>query len=318
MCKKLTIDEVIRKARLVHGDRYDYNLFDDYTDNNTKIPIRCLVEDHGIFKQTVGNHNRGQGCPKCAVIKSGELYRHTIPELILKFKEVHGDRYDYNEILEYKNLKDKVPIRCLVEGHGIFLQSASHHAQGSGCPKCKTDISRVRFVSNKEQFVIDCNKVHGNRYDYDKLIYNNSDTKVEIICRIHGVFTQTPGNHKTGHGCPKCNSSIGEQRIENWLIENRINYKPEQRFYDCRDKNPLPFDFYLVDLNICIEYDGEQHFKSVERFGGDKKFEQLQHHDRIKDKYCKDEGIRLIRISYKQKEQIETILEEMLCHIKNI
>lgn len=85
------------------------------------------------------------------------------------------------------------------------------------------------------------------------------------------MFEQSPNDHlgkKTG--CPICKESNGENIVRKYLSDNHIKYIPQHRFKDCRDKNPLPFDFYLPKYNTCIEYDGEQHFKAIGHWGGEK------------------------------------------------
>ena len=107
-------------------------------------------------------------------------------------------------------------------------------------------------------------------------------------------------------------TSIGEKLIKNFLDTNFITYEREKRFDDCKNKNPLPFDFYLPDYNLCIEYDGELHFKSPEIFGGLERLKSTKKNDRIKNKWCKDNNIRLLRINYLKKNKINRILNERI------
>ena len=127
-------------------------------------------------------------------------------------------------------------------------------------------------------------------------------------------FTQKPIHHLRGEGCPKCKSSKGEILVRNWLIKNKIEFDEQKRFDDCRNKNPLPFDFYAPKYNLCIEYDGEQHFIP---FGFNSKMtdeeklenlERLQFHDKIKNDYCENNNINLLRIRYD--ENVEEKLTE--------
>ena len=144
--------------------------------------------------------------------------------------------------------------------------------------------------------------VHGNKYDYSNMNYINSYTKVEIICPKHGSFYQAPQDHiHSKAGCPICKESKGELLISNILNELNIDYNRQKTFPDLKYKSLLYFDFYLPDYNICIEYDGEQHFKSVDYFGGEKVFEENKIRDKIKNEYCNNNNIRLIRISYDEK-----------------
>ncbi len=155
------------------------------------------------------------------------------------------------------------------------------------------------------------------KYDYSLTKYINAKTKVAITCLEHGEFTILPRQHvseKRRGGCQKCSSkSISEQKIEKFLIDININYETEKRFLDCKDKNTLPFDFYLKDFNTCIEFDGIQHFE--ERFFSKRKINNpanevrnIQKRDTIKTNYCKEKGINLLRIKYT--ENIEEKLNE--------
>lgn len=125
---------------------------------------------------------------------------------------------------------------------------------------------------------------------------------------------------KDNSGCPKCANKMskGETIIYDYLKQNNIEFIKEATFKDCKDKQPLPFDFYIPNKNICIEYDGIQHFQPV-NFGGDatndKIYQQFlitQKHDQIKNSYCLQNNISLIRISYKDKNNIQQILSNKL------
>ena len=118
----------------------------------------------------------------------------------------------------------------------------------------------------------------------------------EHICSVSDLTT----GHTMSCGC--LNKSKGEMYIEEILKENNIKYESQKRFEDCRNKRPLPFDFYLPNNNICIEFDGSQHYKPVEYWGGEKRFNDLKESEQIKNKYCKDNNINLIRIPYTMKK----------------
>lgn len=124
----------------------------------------------------------------------------TTDEFIAKAKLIHGDKYDYSKV-EYIGALKKVCIIC--PDHGEFLQTPNNHTQGQGCPKCKGDKIRERFSSSKEEFIKKARKVHKDKYDYSKVNYDGSLTKVCIICPKHGEFWQRPNAHLSGHGCPK-------------------------------------------------------------------------------------------------------------------
>ncbi len=243
----------------------------------------------------------------------------TTEEFIIKAKSIHGDRYDYS-LVKYNGYDSIIKIKC--KKHGIFEQEVSNHLQGKGCEKCKYDKLSNCFIGNKEDFIEKSKKFHGDRYDYSLVNYINNREKVKIICKKHGEFLQKPNNHLDGkQGCPKCKNSIGETKVENWLKTNNFEYIPQKRFKDCIDKRSLVFDFYIPKNNICIEFDGIQHFKPLNHFGKKKfsikqsidLFKDRKRKDCIKDKYCIENDINLIRISYKDK--IEERLEEELCQV---
>jgi len=128
---------------------------------------------------------------------SQELLSKT-EKCILKFKEVHGDRYDYDKVVYIKNT-EKVIITC--REHGDFLQSPNSHKCGKGCLECGKKICSSKTTS---LVIREFREFHGDRYNYDKVVYTKSSEKVIITCREHGDFLQTPTNHKKGSGCPKC------------------------------------------------------------------------------------------------------------------
>lgn len=139
---------------------------------------------------------------------------------------------------------------------------------------------------------------HGNKYDYSLIDYKNNKTNIIIVCKNHGEFIQRPSHHLSGTGCPSCNESKGEREIAYLLDKNNINYKRQHTFEGCKNKKLLPFDFFIPLLNICIEYDGRQHFEAIDVFGGEEALRYIQHNDEIKTDYCKENNIKLIRIRY--------------------
>lgn len=232
----------------------------------------------------------------------------TTESFILKSKNIHGDKYDYSTV-EYTNSHSIVKITCTV--HGIFEQKPYCHLNGEGCRKCSDELKFQKRRHNNNIFVDRAIKVHGDKYDYSIVRYKNARTKVEIICPKHGVFTQTPPHHLNGVGCPTCKSSKGELLIEKILLEENIKYKKQHTFSDCKNIKVLPFDFYLIDYDTCVEYDGKQHFEPHYMYGGNEALELLQKNDKIKTKYCVDNGINLIRINYKNKIK-KTLIDKIM------
>lgn len=185
---KHTVEWFIKQARAVHGDLYDYS---QTTYENNHTPLTVICPDHGPFDIFPSSHLRGAGCPKCA----GRNL--TTAEFIEQARKVHGDKYEYDKV-EYANRTTPVIITCPV--HGDFWQTPGNHLRGAGCIQCHID-SRT---TDLETFIVRANEVHGNKYDYSKVVYVNSGTKISIICPEHGEFRQIPNNHLRGAGCPAC------------------------------------------------------------------------------------------------------------------
>jgi very-short-patch-repair endonuclease len=280
-------DRFIEKSMKKHGYLYDYSKV-IYINSITKVELVC--KEHGSFFVRPDAHIRKVGCPVC----NGGV-KYTIDIFLKKAIETHGDLYNYDKV-EYENSSKKVIINCST--HGDFEMLPKNHIIGQKCPSC----SGVKRKTT-ESFIRKAILVHNNYYSYNLVSYINNRKKVDIICKKHGIFSQNPKDHLNGHGCNKCsNFSNGERKIEEILNNMGIDYLREYRFNSCISSKgtKLPFDFYLPDLNIIIEYDGRQHFESVSVFGGDVAFNNLKNNDEIRNKWCLENKIELIRISYKE------------------
>lgn len=171
------------------------------------------------------------------------MAKHTTEEFIAKAKAVHGNRYDYSKV-EYVDSSTKVCIGC--KKHGDFWQSPKVHFQGKGCPKCGRE--RIAASSRKplEQFLQDAKRVHGNKYDYSKVELVNYQTKVIIICPVHGEFTQSPTMHLQGSGCPKC----GNERESLRMTTEGFIQKAKQKYGDRYDYSKV--EYIGNKAKVCI------------------------------------------------------------------
>jgi hypothetical protein len=241
-CRNCKIDnrrtpvlKFIESSDRIHNNKYDYSMV-TYSTTNTKVKIIC--ENHGVFEKSPKNHLKGQGCPSCKKI--------TTESFIEMCKTKHKDKYDYSFSI-YSGSHSKVKILCPY--HGVFEQSASQHMRGFGCIKCSSDSKRI---STKE-FIDISNKSHNNKYDYSITKYESSKSKLEIVCPIHGIFTQIPTDHMRGFGCKSCGSEISVSKLEiKWL--DSLNIKIENRQYKIGK--------YIVDgydplTNTIYEFNGD-------------------------------------------------------------
>jgi uncharacterized C2H2 Zn-finger protein len=277
--KYKTTEKFIYEAKLKHDDKYDYSLV-NYVNAKTKVKIIC--PEHGVFNQIPRQHICGSKCPKC----SG-LYMD-IDYFKEKSNKKHNNKYNYSLVIYNNSLK---PVKIICPIHGEFNQRPKDHLIGKGCQKCSGVYMDTNYFKEK------ANKIHGFIYSYDKTIFKKANDKVIITCLTHGDFRQTPNSHLNKSGCPICRESKGEKTIRAFLISKKINFIKEYKFNGCKNINPLPFDFYLPDHDTCIEYNGEQHYKSFNFFGGDEKLIKTQINDKIKLDFCKSNKLNLIIIN---------------------
>lgn len=295
----------INKAKLIHGDLYDYSQV-KYINNRTKVRIRCKLHDE-YFEQSPDSHTSGHGCPVCA----GNLKLDTA-KFIEKAIKIHGNKYNYDKVV-YVNTYSKIIVTC--PHHGDWTTTPNWVLSGNGCRACGliSTISSNKY--NTSIFIEKAISVHGNLYDYSNVNYISHDIKVKILCRKHGrIFEQTPANHLFGVGCPICKQSKGELQIFKYLVKYGYDFTPQYKFPDCRSIYPLPFDFG-VNINgviKCIEFHGGQHYRPVNRFGGKKAFDSLVVRDSIKKKYCEDNLVPLLVIKYDQINNVDMLLDAFL------
>lgn len=291
----------IARAKKVHNNKYSYRKT-HYIHNKLKVTITCPI--HGDFEQRGDFHLRGHGCPMCC-------YNSKIDtkEFIKRCKEIYGnDMYSYEKSIYTKGLDD-ITVNCSI--HGEFTKHASQILRGHGCPSCG------RKYVPKKQLIAQFRQIHGDKYDYSLINYTKMKQHIEIICPKHGKFTQYIPHHLKGSGCSQCFTSSGETNIIKYLEDHGQEFEYEKMFSDCRNVSnnyPLRFDFFLPDKKLIIEYDGQQHFTPV-NFGGrgkeksKKSFERQQDNDKIKNTYCKNHNISLLRIPFTSKDNIPNIID---------
>ncbi len=255
-------------------------LLSEYNGDKKYITVRCKIHDY-IFNTKPNWLKQGQGCQKCYDDRRGNSLRKTTKEFIEDAKKIHGEKYDYSKV-EYKGNKIKVCIICYE--HGEFWQTPNKHLSSKeGCPKCGDILNGFKKRLGITEFIKRAKYVHGDKYDYSKVEYVTSETKVQIICPKHGEFWQTPYCHLNGRGCPICNESHLERAMKNILLENNIEFEQQKKF-EWLGRQTL--DFYLPQYNIGIECQGGQHFQAVEHFGGEKEFKKTLRRDKIKKNKC--------------------------------
>lgn len=217
-------------------------------------------------------------------------------------------RQTYKNIINFKNkLKknDDKPIKFIgLTSSGNLIAKINTFDRGV----IDLDISRYNSFNKSRQDTYSYCTSKGYKI-LSSYMGNQEKILIKFDCS-HEPNWITPDNLKKGQYCPICKESKGEKIIRLYLEKNNIEFTQEHRFDDCRHKRSLPFDFYIPSKNLCIEFDGEQHYRANNYFGGEEKLKVTQKRDEIKNEYCRDNGINLLRIPYRELDNIEKILDE--------
>lgn len=172
----------------------------------------------------------------------------------------------------YNNAREKLEWKCNICNEK-FTMEWQHIHENIGCPYCagqKVGLSNCLATKNPELAKEWHPTRNGDLTPYD--VTSGSGKKVWWQCkncRHEWNISIDQRSGENGTNCPKCNFSKGESITESWLADNNIKYIPQKTFDNCRYKYVLRFDFYLPEYNLLIEYQGRQHYESVEVFGGD-------------------------------------------------
>lgn len=286
----------------------------DYTFSHSVCKYIC--PKHG-YNQTLFSdfiYKESYGCRKCSLESLSQKNR--LPEdMVIKKVEAKNNNKILNAF-EYEN--EQLPnLKILCGSCGkIFITSLASLENGDGaCNKCAIiKSSNVKMLPQKRVKEI-IESVNGNLWLNPDEYVNNHTNNLRILCGScnKNEFTTTLGNYvyHPKNRCDICTkqTSKGESLIQLILDKYNIRYFTEYKFKDCKNKRELPFDFYLPDYNYCIEFDGEYHFHVVI---DEETLKNTQYRDRIKNQYCEDNSIGLIRIPYWEAQNAEqTILSTL-------
>lgn len=323
------------------GYPFDYS-DSEYKNNHTSVKIFCNICKNPFY-QLVDSHKKGFcGCKNCIPkYRSFKTQQYTIEDIFRLAIEKHGTDLEYNfektkkEYTGYSHSYIYYVCPKHRDNGERKVSCQNHLLNGHGCPSCGSIQGGISNTESLEENIRKSEAKHGKgRYDYSYIKEEDFKTKkdkVKIFCpeldkdgNPHGFFLQTWNNHLSGSGCPKCNTlnnSKAVQLITKILLKNNINFEREKRFPECKNKNPLPFDFLLVDYNILIEFDGIQHFEPMRWYNNhpadpkraEEKLLQTQANDEIKNNWSKKSPYTLYRIPYNK--NVEKELNKIL--IKN-
>lgn len=276
----------------------DYVVLGKYINKTTKIKMKHLVCGNVFMKNPHDASYKGSGCPYC---NGHKLYN----EQWVK----DNTPYPYQYIGGYNGISKKCTFYCS-KCNQKFQQLPSRLIKEKiyGCGCCPTK------KKTNEQFLLELGEECLQEYEVLEK-YVSIDTPIKFKHKkCQTIFELSPYKFLYRHNkkyCPICyyKKSKGEIRIAKFLEKNNISYKREYRFPNSLKNRK--FDFYLPEYNSCIEYDGEQHFRSVSFFGGEEAFEKTKERDKEKNIFCLENNITLYRIPYTDFDNIETILQQI-------
>lgn len=319
----------IKRRKTIPAKFFNLN---PYTEYNIRLYLQRVSNNNVVledFREAKNAHdplllyNKVQGShyvKSWNSISNGNYYLKTLDDNYVPSRRLdervvrdYLNSHDLIMVGKYKNNKNPIEFICKKhQNEGIQRMSwAIIRKSPNPCKHCKKEDwspvktdrefrKEVEFTKNPKIEII------GE--------YRGTTQKIECRCKKCGrTIYLRPDHIRRGIGCGQCTKSIGEDRVEQFLKNHNIKYKREYRFKDCvRVQRPLPFDFYIPTLNTLIEFDGVQHFQRIGRFGDKDNFTELKLNDEFKNNYCRDHGITLIRISYKDIDRIDEVLSTKL------
>lgn len=249
--RKNNIEDIKKRAKKVHRNKYDYSLFTEYKNNKVKVKIIC--PKHGEFLQSIDRHLSGDGCSKCGIAKRSLSTKRTLADVKKQLKNLYGDIYGYDLFTEYNHCLQKIKITC--KKHGVFEKALPEHLRGEICNGCskekriekgthrfflRDNAKRLELCNHK--FVKRAKEIHGDKYDYSNTKYIGSAEKLEIYCNTcKDVFTIPANSHTQGRGCMIC--SMKARSANNWISLETFIEK-------CKEVHG---DYYSYDKVISYE-----------------------------------------------------------------
>lgn len=285
-----TTEDFISKSIQIYGDKYDYSA-SNYIDAFEHVSIRCIEHDV-VFEQAPRNHYIYEGCHKC--VRKNRM--KTQEEFIRDAKKIHGDRFDYSKAV-YNGVNEKVIIRCIKHDYEFPQIANAHTSYEQGCSKCAHEELAILNTLTNDEFIGNCKKRYGDKFNYDKTNYSRYDSKITVTCNnCHNDSTPIARHHYAYGACLHCAPvSKCEVIISTILTKYNINFKEQFRL----ENDIRRYDFLLTDLNVIIEFDGQQHVFFVPHWHRTiEKFLENQQVDADKTVKALNNKYKMIRIDF--------------------
>ena len=294
---KRTYDEFIKDLYLINKNIVILTKKNEYINSSTKVKCKCLIDGHE-WMSLPSALLQGKGCPKCYGIISEE-------EFINKLSETKSSIILYGK---YLGSKTKTTFMCLNDGF-VWDTTPYHVLHNSGCPMCANKMQSERQTLSHEEYLKRLKQITNSILPINQYVKN--DVPILHKCLKCNYEWEVSPNSLISErvGCPKCNCTKGENRIIKFLEDNNIDFVFQKKFDGLKNINSLYYDFYIPELNVLVEYDGEFHYIDIFK---NNSFEPAKMRDVLKDEYAKNNNIKLIRIPYWDFDNIETILKTQL------
>lgn len=284
MGKNITNEEFLKKVYSEVGN--EYTPLDEYIRSNVNIRFKHNV-CNTVFSMSPNHFLKDKRrCAHCfhGNKKSPEQFKKEFYEIA---------KGEYELCSEYVGSRSEIKVfhkAC----QRYYYTTPHSFLRGSKCALCYGNLVKTTEEFNKE--VLDKGK--GRYILLSKYKNNKYNVKMKHL-DCGNIYYVTPHDFLSGNRCPHCKESKGEKMVESILEDINVKYIYQKVFDSCgSDNQRMPFDFYIPDFNILIEYDGIQHYKPVKYFGGDYKLKCQMKRDQIKNKFAKDNNIKLVRIPY--------------------
>lgn len=274
----------------------------EYKGSSKKIKVMC-DKGHIYDVDFYSLYQSNRRCPMCYNEKTRKRLTISYENVLLYIQSIGYELLTCEQ--EYKDTKSYIMVRC-DKGH-IYRTRVNTLRSGKRCKTCSTAINSLRRIIPYEE-----RKKYVESFGYEFLVskseYGKTHEKYKFKCDKGHTYIASLSDFQQGCRCPICRTYKGEKVIAQVLDKYSVSYISQYKFDDCIHILKLPFDFYLPKYNVCIEYDGKQHYQYVHTWGGMEEFNKRKIRDSIKNEYCRDNGIELIRIPYYEFENIENIL----------
>lgn len=293
----------------------NYEVLTQYVNAKTKVTLRHSCGH--VYELTPDKIvSRGTKCLNCYNRHKTKLDNASVKFYESFDRESSGE---YELLSEYTGVGGYIKVKHRTCGHIYEVRSGNFIHGGRRCPPCM-ELQRAEKKKNSDK---DINQRLIDKYGGKILLsgaYAGYNERSKFICTdCDSVFITSVSsllNENVINGCPECSKgSSGEERIKSFLTDKGIRFKSQYVFPDLRHKHPLRFDFAILKEGellpkLLIEFDGRQHFEPVDFFGGVESFELTKVRDFLKDAYCRENDLKLLRIPYWEYKQIENILSK--------